>query len=112
MWNYHPDAETYINESGTIALKIIESGLIGMFNNFYYIISLLLGSNIEYLIFLNIIIYSLTNVVIFEVFSDYNKVLNLNKTRLGWFAFWTLVFIPYRLHLAVHILKDSLSFFF
>lgn len=105
-WNYHPDAETYVYESPIVAITLIENGVIGFFNNFYYIVSFLLSSNITYLIILNIIIYSFTNLIIFDVLNYFGngKVTNI--------SFWVLVLIPYRLHLSVHILKDTLIIFF
>jgi hypothetical protein len=104
-WNYHPDAETYILEGPVVALVLIENGYLGLFNNFYYIISFLCSANINCLIFLNIIFYSLTNVLIFIIFkrSDKKYLLNL--------PFWILVLVPYRIHLAVHVLKDTIIIF-
>jgi hypothetical protein len=104
-WNYHPDAETYILEGPVVALVLIENGFLGLFNNFYYIISFLCSANINYLIFLNILFYSLTNVLIFIIFkrSDKKYLLNL--------PFWILVLVPYRIHLAVHVLKDTIIIF-
>ena len=105
-WNYHPDAETYIYESPVVALNLIEEGIISFFNNFYFLISLFLSSNIDYLIILNMIIYSLTNIVIYDIINEYKKI-NVNNL-----SFWILVLIPYRLHLSVHVLKDTLIIFF
>lgn len=105
-WNYHPDSETYVLESPSIAINLIENGFLGFFNNFYYLISFIFSYNISYLISLNIVIYSFTNLIIFNFLSNYQK------KHLGILAFWLLALIPYRLHLAVHILKDTLIIFF
>lgn len=104
-WNYHPDAETYIYESPLVALNLIENGVLGLFNNFYFIIALFFNSNISLLISLNILFYSITNVLIFEI------IVRSKKKELLLIPFWILVLIPYRLHLAVHVLKDTIIIF-
>jgi len=106
-WDFHPDAVTYTQKYLPTVLSIFDIGISAVPNNLYYLISYLAIGNVAILIILNIFFYSLTNVLIAKVFK-----MHLNKTN------WTnnkkllllllLLLTPYRLHLAIHVLKDTL----
>ena len=104
-WDFHPDVVTYITENSSV----IESGWMALPNQLYYFIANWVGGDVSILISLNIIAYSLTNVLITKAYLNYsfsNTAINrgaiFKLMVLGW-----LLFTPYRLHLAIHGLKDS-----
>ena len=106
-WDYHPDADTYVN-SYDFAFEIITNGKIeSFFNNFYYVISFMLHGDITLLISINIIAYSLTNVIFFYSFCNFEKKHKIKSSHRFLFFLWIFIF-PYRLHLSVQVLKDTL----
>ena len=108
QWNYHPDAETYIYESQSVVIELLENGYLGLFNNFYYVIAFILKSNINFLIILNMLAFSFSNVLIYLELSNYYEIQEKSKNRIFWLSLSVLFLIPYRIHLSVHVLKDSL----
>lgn len=62
------------------------------------------------LILLNILLYSITNVLIMNKYLKYFH----NKQKNYFFLISIIIFIllPYKLHLSVHVLKESFIFFF
>lgn len=111
-WNFHPDAVTYTTYSFEMVDNLIEADFIASFNNFYYIVAAVFQQDVAALITLNIFIYGLTNVMIFiyvnRIATKYKLIFN---TKLIIFLA-CILFMPYRLHLAVHVLKDTFIIFF
>lgn len=71
----------------------------------FYVIVDLFDSDIRFLIILNIFIYSITNSVI-TIFFKNNC--NLESQKYLGLLFLLVIFNPYRAHLSVHVLKDTL----
>ncbi len=110
-WDYHPDADTYVTTYQEVSQNLIEQGGGALLNNSYYLVSYLFKGNVESLIALNIVAYSLTNVIFFNVFENYFEDGNIEKAIKILFYVWIFIF-PYRLHLSVQVLKDTLIIFF
>lgn len=111
-WDFHPDAVTYTTESFETVDNILSSGFISAFNNFYYFVAVLFQQNAVGLVLLNILIYSFTNVIIYNYI---NRIATINNIKLNLKVIVFVVcvlFMPYRLHLAAHVLKDTLIIFF
>lgn len=99
-WDYHPDVETYI----TTYKDIVAGGLEVLPNQLYFFITYILQGSVSALITLNILAFSVTNVVLAKVYSRYSKF----KDKRSLVFLFILIFAPYRIHLAVHGLKDTL----
>jgi hypothetical protein len=110
-WNYHPDAETYVTTYREMAENLLEQDILSLFNNSYYFVSYFLNGNIALLIAVNIIAYAATNVIFFNVFNFYFEKGNISKHLKFLFFVWIFIF-PYRLHLSVQVLKDTLIILF
>jgi hypothetical protein len=109
-WDFHPDAVTYTQKYLQLSLNMLEQGVLSFPNNMYYLLSYLVDGSVVLLISLNVFAYSLTNVVIakeFRKFSHFSGWKRNKKIAL----LLLLLFIPYRLHLAIHVLKDTLIIF-
>ena len=105
---YHPDSSHYL-KSNEFNLNILIANPFSIVNRGYYAITNLLFNNYYLLILLNFILYSLTNILIFQ--KIYKKYFNeLNNTKL-FFLFYLLFLDPYRLHLASHVLKETIIIF-
>lgn len=95
---FHPDSYYYIENyyyftsSGIFSFSVLNNG-------YYYIVDILEG-NVESLILLNQILFSITNVIIFKLFN-----IKLNDIKL---IHIFVLFLPYRMHLSVHVLKDTI----
>ena len=109
-WDYHPDSVTYIENSRVMTENIFNQNFFSIFNNLYYIISDFLQSNVSLLVTTNILFYIFTNLVIGKVYKAYMYDKNISKIRF-WVLLSILSFNPYRVHLAVHVLKDTLVIF-
>jgi len=101
-WDFHPDAAAYVTD-----YDLYVDDIANIPNNLYFFISRLLGGNLPALIELNILAYSLANAVGWLRIRQYGQVCGLSRGRI---LAATLVFLlqPYRLHLGVHVLKDTL----
>jgi hypothetical protein len=104
-WDFHSDAVAYITNNGQYG-----ENLAGLANNLYFFIANWLGGSLTLMIGLNIIAYALTNVVGCLRIRQYAYACGLTPIRA---LVVTLVFLiqPYRLHLSVHVLKDTLIIF-
>lgn len=102
-WDFHPDAVAYVTETTRYSL------ISEVPNNLYFFIASWLGGDVDLLIELNILAYSLANTIGWLLIQWYGRDSGKNRTQLLVVA---LVFLiqPYRLHLAVHVLKDTLIF--
>ena len=103
---YHPDSSYYLKPTSLYSLKGIFFNPVVLSNNGYLYVSKYLFNNYYLLILLNFILYSVTNVLIYNyVFKKYFKILNNLKLI---FLFYLLFLDPYRLHLASHVLKETI----
>lgn len=103
-WDFHPDANTYITISnGTVSSFDIQN----YFGGLFYVLVDMVNSEIWLLITFNIFIYSITNVALANFFK---KNTGLYKKQI-WILFLLVIFNPYRTHLSVHVLKDTLIIF-
>jgi hypothetical protein len=98
---FHPDSYFYLENYQEYS----SSGLLSqnVFNNFYYFIVGWTGANETILIFLNQLSFALTNVLIARSFQ-------YDFSRIGFIGLFVM-FLPYRLHLSAHVLKDTLIIF-
>ena len=111
-WNFHPDAVTYTSDSFEMTGNLIDAGFIASFNNFYYFVAAILQQNVILLVALNIFMYSLTNLAIYNYVNKIAQKNNIAFDRKLILFLACLLFMPYRLHLAAHVLKDTLIIFF
>lgn len=105
-WDYHPDVVTYVATYRVVT----EQGWQALPNQLYYFIADWVGGSLSLLVVLNIISYGFTNVLISKSYFEYESKLS-EKGRTGLLKLIVLVwllFTPYRIHLAVHGLKDTL----
>ena len=91
---FHPDSLYYLTNYEIYVLNIDTIFL--ALNNFYFYVVYNLNGNEELLITLNWILFGATNVIIFKFVGK-----KINPVVL------ILMFLPYRLHLSAHILKDT-----
>ena len=109
---YHPDSVHYLSKylDNSHQFKDYINNPLMIFNSNYYQISNLFRDNYYLLILINFILYSLTNVFIYQkVFKRYFYTISNIKLI---FLFYLLFLDPYRLHLASHILKETFLIFF
>jgi len=110
-WDFHPDAVTYLGNSKLITGLLLEQGPLAVLNNLYYLVVNALDMNLAAVIAVNVCMYSLTNVLITMVFTRFTK--GNQPQGLIYFGLFALVlFNPYRIHLAVHVLKDTMIILF
>lgn len=102
-WDYHPDVVTYITEYKSVAAQ----GLEALPNQLYYFITDLLDGSVPLMITLNILAYCTTNVIVARVYADFCYKKGIGRQR-SVILLVLLLFAPYRLHLAIHALKDTL----
>ena len=101
-WDYHPDAVTYAKTFNNVISNIINSGRRDLLTQLYFVFSKLLNGDIAALIGVNIIVYSATNCMI------YGQLKGFITSKAGLICVLLIIFMPYRMHLAVHVLKDTL----
>jgi hypothetical protein len=123
LYDYHPDALHYINNSLTYSKISTEFTYLNHINliflhlksgsGYYYVVALL-KANIRDLIKLNIIIYSLTNLLLYYLFFIKNNNTNssIHNNFFKYIFFIFILFLPYRLHLSTHVLKETFLIFF
>jgi hypothetical protein len=106
-YDYHPDTLTYLNNSSEDLIADFYQNPLQFLGNFYYIWVSFFTANKTVLITLNIFIYALTNSIMFLLIKEiYRK-----KGWLYYISVLIIIFDPYRAHLSVHILKDTLIIF-
>ncbi len=106
---YHPDSSYYLKPTRIISFdQFIDNPKI-LIHRGYFILTHLLYDNYYFIILFNFILYSLTNVLIYQrIYKKYFIV--LDNFRL--FLLFYLFFLdPYRLHLSSHILKETCIIF-
>lgn len=107
-WDFHPDSVTYATASVEMMEAIRQDGVLTAFNNGYYVWSYLLGMNVVVLTIANMLVYALSNVVIYRFHSRH--VSDALRGNMAWLLL-LLLLNPYRLHLSTTILKDTLIIF-
>ncbi len=107
---YHPDSFHYLSAHGSSPPESFVDNPLIIFKTNYYTITNLFYDNYYLLILINFILYSLTNIFIYQkVFKRYFN--SVNNIKLS-FLFYLLFLDPYRLHLSSHILKETFLIFF
>ena len=103
-WDFHPDANTYITISnGAVSNFDVQS----YFGALFFALVDMMNSEVWMLITFNIFVYSITNVTVANFFKKHT---GLHKKQI-WILFLLVIFNPYRTHLSVHVLKDTLIIF-
>jgi len=105
-WDYHPDSVTYATNSTNTVHSILETNPYLVFNNLYYFICHFLNENILIITAMNLILYSLTNVMIAKLHDKAMIDIGI-KGNKAMFLLLLLLLNPYRLHLSTTILKDT-----
>jgi hypothetical protein len=106
-YDYHPDSLTYLNNSSEYSIISFYQNPTHFLGSFYYIWVSFFFANKIILITINIFLYALTNSIIFSLIK---KIYRKN----GWLYYISvliIIFDPYRVHLSVHILKDTFIIF-
>lgn len=103
-FDYHPDSRTYLafskNNTGNVSANLNTI----LFNSYYGIVSLMNGS-IFFILSINIFLYSFTNLII------YNRLVKFCNKKFSLILLIVFLLNPYRLHLSVHVLKDTIILF-
>ena len=106
---YHPDSIYYITENVDSFFHTLFNKPRLLFSIGYLHISHLLNQNYFFLIFLNFTLYSLSNLIIFNIVFYQKK---KNYSHLKMFLLFIILFLdPYRLHLSCHVLKEPILIF-
>ena len=102
--DFHPDATEYFEKADQEILNAFIENPFQFLGKFYYVIVSYFIDNIEFLLILNILAYSLTNYILYLIIKNI-----LSKKNFLYSIFILIViFNPYRAHLALHPLKDTL----
>lgn len=104
-WDYHPDSIYYIENSENIAAGLNYNNIL---NNFYYYVISIFRANILGLILLNSILYVITNSLIYKCYFEKN----FYYSKFEKIIIILIILNPYRAHLALHVLKDTIVIFF
>lgn len=103
-FDFHPDSLVYLKISGIVKFEDFFKNPVDLIGRFYYLIVGFFDKNKTILITINIIFFALTN---FIIYSSIKNIL-CKKSNLYLIFSLLLIFDPYRAHLSVHILKDTL----
>jgi hypothetical protein len=105
--DYHPDSLTYLNNSHPQLVTSFLQNPLNYVGSFYFVMVGFFNSEAILLILLNIFLFSLTNLILFSKVRDiYSK-----NGLLFYCSVLIIIFDPYRAHLSVHVLKDTLIIF-
>lgn len=104
--SFHIDSQTYADPEITkeLCYRSFEGKITDFFRGGYFCTSNLLGPDIS--ILLNAILYCVTTVILMDALIRAR--LSVGTTLL----ITVIIFAPYRAHLAIHLLKDSIIHFF
>ncbi len=107
---YHPDSIHYLKIHTFINFfDILNEDPALLFSHGYYFFVKFFNYNYNYLVILNFLLFSLTNVIIYSIFcKNFNQTSKNLKLLL---LLLLLFFDPYRLHLSGHILKETILIF-
>ena len=106
-WDYHADSVTYATMSFDTVSAILDQGVVGIANSGYYFIASALGQSIPLIIAYNILLFSITNLLIAEM---HWRNTSAGRRVLSW-PLLLLLLNPYRIHLASTLLKDTTLIF-
>jgi hypothetical protein len=112
--NFHPDANTYLTNSNFVVANIYQNPT-QIINHGYYFWTYLLSGSEVLLIGSNMIIYATTNLFLHRAYIDNFKNSTVSQSinrKMSYAIFILFLFSLYRLHLSVHILKDTIIIFF
>lgn len=105
---FHPDSEHYLSVSSIYSSELFNGGNFFSFvNNGYYLLVAFLKHDITSIVALNIVLFSITNVLLFHALSFHKSRCRITNEFYYLFVI-VILFDPYRMHLAIHILKDTL----
>lgn len=111
---FHPDSRTYLVET-PLYWETIKQDPLFVFNNGYFVLTYFVSQKASVLIMINMIAFAVTNIFLLNKFNDHKlQVAGVTKSTLFYssFLFFLVIYNPYRLHLSVHVLKDSLILLF
>ena len=111
--DFHPDSTTYLTVSSIRTATIFENPRY-IVNHGYFLWASLLGESPVALVFANMVLYSFTNKMLYKSYAKYSRNSNHPKLAFGrthYLIFGLLIFSLYRLHISVHILKDTMVIF-
>lgn len=106
-WDFHPDSVTYAMTSIDVFNVILNNDWLLALNNGYYMWVALLNESIWLVTTGNIIMFSITNVMIYSIHARYGHTMHVSGGASA-FVLMLLLANPYRLHLATTMLKDSM----
>jgi len=105
---YHPDSSYYLTKHEIHSSNFINNPKAILSTGFYYL-SRILNYNYLSIIIFNFVLFSLTNLMVFNLIFK-NNLLILDNHRI--FILYTILYFdPYRLHLAGHVLKETALIF-
>ncbi|SMX45336.1 hypothetical protein [Octadecabacter ascidiaceicola] len=110
--DFHPDSVTYLTRSDTV-FEMAAANPRMILNHGYYILASFLGQNPNYLVAVNMVLYAFTNALLHSSFrTSAMRVAPETFSRTFYFLLYLLLlFNLYRLHLSVHVLKDTVITF-
>ena len=106
---YHPDSKYYLKNMYNVKFQQFLSNPTILVHKGFHIVTNSLNNNYYLIILVNFILYSLTNVLIYQ--KIFKKYFNIYSNIKLIFLFYLLFLDPYRLHLASHILKETFLIF-
>tara|TARA_B100000212_G_scaffold269557_1_gene208935 strand:+ start:9808 stop:10794 length:987 start_codon:yes stop_codon:yes gene_type:complete len=108
-WDFHPDAKHYLENANYFASKVYKSKNFFLFiNTGYYLFVDFLKSNLFVIAFFNVLFYLVTNLLIF---SKYKNFCMKNNYKINLLLFLLIALNPYKMHLSIHVLKDTFIIF-
>ena len=101
--HFHPDVK-YYQENFHQIVELVKSSK-NYFNNAIYFIYDIFDGDISYLIFVNIIAYAFTNILVLKAVISHEE---YSHRKITYLLIIILILSPYRLHIAITGLKDTL----
>jgi len=102
--DFHPDALNYLRIGASSRWDDLIFDPLNFIGSFYYFVVALMVADPDLVIGLNMVVYAITNFSIFSAIKNSGLIQN----QLAWMAILAILLLdPYRVHLAVHPLKDS-----
>lgn len=111
--DFHPDAVTYLTVSDIITENVMAAPM-SLFNHAYYVLAYATGMSGMVLISINIMLFSLTNMMLFNSYKTLyqnSDMRRLTARKIHVLLFIVFIFSLYRLHLSGHVLKDTMVVF-
>ena len=105
--DYHPDSSIYLEALDMGTIKDVFDNPVNFLGSLFYVIINSFDKNTSVFLAFNITIFAITNLMMFLIVKNI-----LYKNGFFYFIFsLILIFDPYRAHLSIHILKDTLIIF-